>query len=92
MARRWASARYAGSRSHSTRRQRLRRECGFAPLPKRRVLERGSAWAARFRRLARDHERLEETVVGYLSWLVCPSVVMFCCSCAVSARLATRMN
>jgi transposase len=38
---------------------------GFVLLPKRWVVERDFAWAARFRRLARDYERLEETLVGY---------------------------
>jgi transposase len=28
------------------------------------VVERSNAWAARFRRLARDYERLAETLVG----------------------------
>jgi transposase len=28
------------------------------------VVERSFAWAARFRRLARDYERLAETLVG----------------------------
>jgi transposase len=37
---------------------------GFVPLPRRWVVERSFAWAARFRRLARDYERLPETVVG----------------------------
>ena len=38
---------------------------GFILLPKRWVVERDFAWAARFRRLARDYERLDETLVGY---------------------------
>jgi transposase len=33
-------------------------------LPRRRVIERSFAWAARFRRLARDHERLPDTNSG----------------------------
>jgi|SRR5579871_128206 len=37
---------------------------GFVLLPKRWVVERSFAWAARFRRLARDYERLPETVAG----------------------------
>ena len=37
---------------------------GFVLLPRRWVVERSFAWASRFRRLARDYERLEETVVG----------------------------
>ena len=37
---------------------------GFVLLPRRWVVERSLAWAARFRRLARDYERLPETVAG----------------------------
>ena len=37
---------------------------GFVLLPKRWVVERSFAWTARFRRLARDYERLPETVAG----------------------------
>lgn len=38
---------------------------GFVLLPRRWVIERDFAWAARFRRLARDYERLDETLAGY---------------------------
>jgi transposase len=41
---------------------------GFVLLPRRWVVERSFAWAARFRRLARDYERLATTLVGY-HWL-----------------------
>jgi transposase len=37
---------------------------GFVLLPRRWVVERSFAWVARFRRLARDYERLPATVVG----------------------------
>ena len=37
---------------------------GFILLPRRWVVERSFAWLARFRRLARDYERLPETVAG----------------------------
>jgi transposase len=37
---------------------------GFVLLPRRWVVERSFAWAARFRRLVRDYERLPETVAG----------------------------
>ena len=37
---------------------------GFILLPRRWVVERSFAWIARFRRLARDYERLSETLVG----------------------------
>ena len=37
---------------------------GFILLPRRWVGERSFAWAARFRRLARDYERLPETLGG----------------------------
>jgi transposase len=38
---------------------------GFVLLPRRWVVERNFAWAARFRRLARDYERLETTLEGF---------------------------
>ena len=41
---------------------------GFVLLPRRWVVERSFAWAARFRRLARDYERLAATLAGY-HWL-----------------------
>jgi transposase len=41
---------------------------GFVLLPRRWVVERSFAWAARFRRLARDYERLPTTLAGY-HWL-----------------------
>jgi transposase len=37
---------------------------GFVLLPRRWVIERSFAWLARFRRLARDYERLPTTVEG----------------------------
>ena len=37
---------------------------GFVLLPRRWVVERSFAWIAKFRRLARDYERLPETVAG----------------------------
>ena len=37
---------------------------GFVLLPKRWVVERSFAWTSRFRRLARDYERLAETLKG----------------------------
>ena len=36
----------------------------FVLLPRRWVVERSFAWAAKFRRLARDHERLPKTRGG----------------------------
>jgi transposase len=41
---------------------------GFVLLPRRWVVERSFAWAARFRRLARDYERVASTMAGY-HWL-----------------------
>jgi transposase len=41
---------------------------GFVLLPKRWVVERSFAWTSRFRRLARDYERLAETLRGW-HWL-----------------------
>ena len=37
---------------------------GFVLLPRRWVVERTNAWAARFRRLARDYERLDKMLAG----------------------------
>lgn len=37
---------------------------GFVLLPRRWVVERSFGWVARFRRLARDYERLPETLKG----------------------------
>jgi len=37
---------------------------GFVLLPKRWVVERSFAWMSRFRRLARDYERLAQTLGG----------------------------
>jgi transposase len=37
---------------------------GFVLLPRRWVVERSFAWAARFRRLVKDYERLPEVVAG----------------------------
>ena len=37
---------------------------GFVLLPRRWVVERSFAWAACFRRLARDYERLPQTLAG----------------------------
>ncbi len=37
---------------------------GFVLLPRRWVVERSLAWMGRFRRLARDYERLPETLAG----------------------------
>jgi transposase len=37
---------------------------GFVLLPRRWVVERSYGWMARFRRLARDYERLSKTLEG----------------------------
>ena len=44
---------------------------GFVLLPRRWVVERSFAWAARFRRLARDYERLAQTLAAchYLAFV-----------------------
>jgi transposase len=45
---------------------------GFVLLPRRWVVERSFAWTARFRRLARDYERLAQTLAGlHLLAFVC---------------------
>ena len=48
---------------------------GFVLLPRRWVVERSFAWAARFRRLARDYERLASTLSGY-HWLAFASLML----------------
>jgi transposase len=37
---------------------------GFVLLPRRWAVERSTAWMARFRRLAREYERLPQTLAG----------------------------
>jgi transposase len=58
---------------------------GFVLLPRRWVVERSFAWAARFRRLAKDYERLPETVAG-LHFLV------FACLMLVKAAPLLRSS
>jgi len=48
---------------------------GFVLLPRRWVVERTFAWAARFRRLARDYERLAETLAAY-HWLALATLLL----------------
>jgi transposase len=45
---------------------------GFVLLPRRWVVERSNAWLARFRRLAREHERQPEMLAGlhYLAFAI----------------------
>lgn len=59
---------------------------GFVLLPKRWVVERSFGWAARFRRLARDYERLASTLAGYHCWR------LFCsCSKTSSPKVHDRL-
>ena len=48
---------------------------GFVLLPRRWVVERTFAWAARCRRLARDYERLAATLAGY-HWLALVTLML----------------
>jgi transposase len=48
---------------------------GFVLLPHRWVVERSFAWMARFRRLARDFERLPTTLAGLHFIASSPAVV-----------------
>ena len=57
-----AAARQHGIRLEVVKLEEAKR--GFVLLPRRWVVERSFAWAARLRRLARDYERLPETVAG----------------------------
>lgn len=61
-----ADAQQQGIRLEVVKHHRAKR--GFILLPRRWVVERSFAWAARFRRLARDYERLASTLAGY-HWL-----------------------
>jgi len=48
---------------------------GFVLLPRRWVVERSFAWAARFRRLGRDYERLAPTFAGF-HWLAFTALML----------------
>jgi transposase len=48
---------------------------GFVLLPRRWVVERTFSWMARFRRLAKDYERLPATVAG-LHWVACVCLML----------------
>lgn len=48
---------------------------GFVLLPRRWVVERSFGWAARFRRLARDYERLASSLAG-LHWVAFASLML----------------
>jgi transposase len=56
------AARANGIALHVVRAPQAKR--GFVLLPRRWVVERSFAWAARFRRLTRDYERLPQTLAG----------------------------
>ena len=58
-----ADAAEAGMHLQAIKHHEVKR--GFVLLPRRWVVERSFAWAARFRRLARDYERLASTMTGY---------------------------
>ena len=68
----WVDRGYEGERAGEAAAHGIRLEVvklpearrGFALLPRRWVVERSFAWTARFRRLARDYERLPETLKG----------------------------
>lgn len=51
-----------GIQLHVVKHPKARR--GFVLMPRRWVVERSFAWATRFRRLAKDYERLPTTVAG----------------------------
>ena len=48
---------------------------GFVLLPRRWVVERTFAWLGRFRRLARDYERLSQTLQGF-HWVAAVSLML----------------
>jgi transposase len=62
---------------------------GCVLLPRRWIVERSNAWAARFHRLARDYERLAETLAGLaFCGLRDPDAQTF--RCATTAKCITR--
>jgi transposase len=61
-----AAAKQAGIQLQVIKHHEAKR--GFVLLPRRWVVERSFAWAARFRRLARDYERLPATLAAF-HWL-----------------------
>ncbi len=71
-----AAAEEGGIRLEVVKHTQARR--GFVLLPRRWVVERSFAWAARFRRLCRDYERLPETVAG-LHFLVFVCLMLHRC-------------
>jgi transposase len=71
-----ADARQEGMRLEVVKLEEAKR--GFVLLPRRWVVERSFGWASRFRRLARDYERLQETLVGM-------HLVVFTCLMLVKA-------
>lgn len=68
-----ADARQHGIELHVVKLQEAKK--GFVLLPRRWVVERSFAWAARFRRLAKDYERLQRTLAG-LHFLVFASLML----------------
>jgi len=48
---------------------------GFVLLPKRWVVERSFGWAARFKRLSRDYERLASTLAG-MHWVAFATLML----------------
>jgi transposase len=57
---------------------------GFVLLPRHWVVKRSFGWTARFRRLARDYERLSQTLAGvhYVAFIcfLLSKTVSFCAS------------
>jgi transposase len=70
-----ADAARAGVRLEVVKHHEAKR--GFVLLPRRWVVERSFAWAARFRRLARDYERLASTLASY-HWLAFVTLMLHC--------------
>src|ERR1041384_1675924 len=68
-----ADAKQHGIELHVVKLQEAKK--GFVLLPRRWVVERSFAWAARFRRLAKDYERLQRTLAG-LHFLVFASPML----------------
>jgi len=55
---------------------------GFRPLPRRWVVERSIAWITRWRRLARDHEGLEDRSEAFIKLSACRRMLTHLAPCS----------
>jgi transposase len=64
---------------------------GFVLLPRRWVVERSFAWTARFRRLARDYERMPQTRAGlhFLAFAILRLAPLYPSGCSLFLKFRT---